>query len=435
VIGGDLLGQQRERSYRRIGRDGLAVLTSRGCWAANGPDTARDLFLARLTLSDFRNYQHCALRLDGRSVVLTGRNGSGKTNILEAISMLTPGRGLRGAAFSDLARLSGDGGWTVSARLSLNGHEIALGTGQRPQPEGSAAAGRAVRIDGEQASGSGALGEYIQVLWLIPAMDGLFTGPGSERRRFLDRMVASFDGAHRARLGQFDRAMRQRNRMLETGERSHRMFEAIESQMAETGTAIAAARIEAVTRLRETAPGATRASEAPFPYAELALDGLLETALPERAAVDVEDDYSRQLAAGRERDRAAGRTLAGPHRSDLLVRHGPKDMPAHLCSTGEQKALLIGLILAHAKAVKYARGGLAPLLLLDEIAAHLDALRRQALFEEIDDLGAQAWLTGTDRDVFAPLTGKAQFFNVADGTTAANDGEDTLSEARRVELR
>jgi DNA replication and repair protein RecF len=384
-------------------------------------------------LSNFRNYEHCVLRLDGRSVVLTGRNGSGKTNILEAISMLTPGRGLRGAAFSDLSRVSGDGGWTVSARLCLNGHEIALGTGQRPQPHGGTGS-RAVRIDGEQASGSGVLGDYLQVLWLIPAMDGLFTGPGSERRRFLDRMVASFDSAHRARLGQFDRAMRQRNRMLETGERS-RMFEAIESQMAETGTAIAAARIEAVARLTETAPGATRASEAPFPYAELALDGLLETALPERAAVDVEDDYSRQLAAGRERDRAAGRTLTGPHRSDLLVRHGPKDMPAHLCSTGEQKALLIGLILAHAKAVKYARGGLAPLLLLDEIAAHLDSLRRQALFEEIDDLGAQAWLTGTDRDVFAPLAGKAQFFNVADGTTAENDGEDALSEACRVEVR
>jgi DNA replication and repair protein RecF len=408
---------------------------SHGCWAANGHGAARDLFLARLGLSNFRNYSHCTLHLDGRSVVMTGRNGSGKTNILEAISMLTPGRGLRGAAFSDLARLSGDGGWTVSARLSLNGDEIALGTGQRPQAQGAAAAARAVRIDGAQAAGSGALGDYLQVLWLIPAMDGLFTGPGSERRRFLDRMVATFDGAHRARLNQFDRAMRQRNRMLETGERSARMFEAIESQMAETGTAIAAGRLEAVARLQETAPSATRTREAAFPHAELALDGLLEAALPDKAAVDVEDSYAGQLAGSRDRDRAAGRTLVGPHRSDLMVRHGPKDMPAHLCSTGEQKALLIGLVLAHAKAVKYARGGLAPLLLLDEIAAHLDVLRRQALFEEIEDLGAQAWLTGTDRDAFEPLAGKAQFFTVADGIATATDSGDAHTEARRVDVR
>lgn len=412
----------------------MAVLTSHGCWAATGPGATRNPFLARLTVSDFRNYRHCALRLDGRSVVLTGRNGSGKTNILEAISMLTPGRGLRGAAFSDLARLSGDGGWSVSARLSLNGDEVALGTGQRSQTQSASATSRAVRIDGEQMAGSGALGDYLRVLWLIPAMDGLFTGPGSERRRFLDRMVASFDAAHRTRLNQFDRAMRQRNRLLETGERSARLFDAIESQMAETGTAIAAARLEAVARLTETAPSATRSREAAFPNAALRLDGVLETALLDRAAVDVEDDYSRQLAASRERDRAAGRTLIGPHRSDLLVRHGPKDMPAHLCSTGEQKALLIGLILAHAKAVKYARSGLAPLMLLDEIAAHLDTLRRQALFEEIEDLGAQAWLTGTDPDVFAPLVGKAQFFTVADGETTATDGADVPSD-RRVEMR
>lgn len=397
---------------------------------------ASDSFLARLSLSDFRNYGQCTLHLDGRSVVLTGRNGAGKTNILEAISMLAPGRGLRGASFSDLARLSGDGGWAVSARLSLSGDEVALGTGLRPQSSVSGTTtGRAVRIDGEHAAGSSALGDYLQVLWLIPAMDGLFTGPGSERRRFLDRMVATFDGAHRARLNQFDRAMRQRNRMLDTGERSARLFEAIESQMAETGTAIAAARLEAVARLKDTAPTATRAREAAFPHAELTLEGVLETLLPERAAVDVEDEYVRRLASGRDRDRAAGRTLIGPHRSDLLVRHGPKGMPAQLCSTGEQKALLIGLILAHAKAVKYARGGLAPLLLLDEIAAHLDALRRQALFEEIEDLGAQAWLTGTDPEAFEPLAGKAQFFTVADGATAETDGEFAPSDARRVDVR
>jgi DNA replication and repair protein RecF len=409
----------------------LAVLTSHGCWAADRDGAGADVHLARLALSDFRNYTNCTLALDGSSVVLTGPNGSGKTNILEAISMLTPGRGLRGAAFSDLARLSGNGGWAVSAQLSLNGEHMSLGTGQTPQIPGSTAVNgsRAVRIDGEKAGRTGALGDYLQVLWLIPAMDGLFQGPGSERRRFLDGMTASFDSAHRSRMNQFERAMRQRNRLLDMDERSGRLFAAIEAQMAEIGTAIAAARIDALEKLtRGEAPFSAGENRA-FPHATLTLEGLLENALLHRAAVDVEDDYVRQLADGRERDRAAGRTLTGPHRSDLLVRHGPKDMPAQLCSTGEQKALLIGLILAHAKAVKDARGGLAPLLLLDEIAAHLDELRREALFEEIEALGAQAWLTGTDDDVFAPLRGRAQFFTIANGSVAAIGDGDMRREA------
>ncbi len=388
------------------------------------------LHLTRLNLSNFRNYSSYTVELDGRSVVLTGRNGSGKTNILEAVSLLAPGRGLRGAAFAELARLSGDGDWAVSARLALDGDEIRLGTGQQRQSAGPGT-GRSVRIDGE-ASGSGALGDYIQVLWLIPAMDGLFTGAASDRRRFLDRMVSTFDNAHRTRLNQFERAMRQRNKMLELNERSARLFEAIESQMAETGTAIAAARIEAVERLSHFGTKPESTGESAFPHALLALEGMLEDLLQEKAAIDAEDDYAQALASGRDRDRAAGRTLAGPHRTDLFVRHGPKDMPAHLCSTGEQKALLIGLILAHAKAVKDARGGLAPLLLLDEIAAHLDILRRETLFEEIEVLGAQAWLTGTDQNVFAPLKEKAQFFTVADGTAASISDEDAAFDARQT---
>ncbi len=376
----------------------------------------RRVHLARINLSDFRNYRYCALQPGDASIVLTGRNGSGKTNILEAISMLSPGRGLRGTAFADLARLGGGGGWAVSARLSLDGAEIALGTGQTA---GQAGGSRIVRVDGAQAGGAGVLGDYLQILWLIPAMDGLFTGPASERRRFLDRMAAAFDSLHRSRLNQFERAMRQRNRLLEleTGERSTRMFEAIEAQMAETGTAIAAARAEAAGRLAHHAAGGggMTANDA-FPHAQLALQGALEEAIAGGApAVDVEDAYAAELAGTRGRDRAAGRTLAGPHRSDLAVRHGPKDMPAQLCSTGEQKALLIGLVLAQAKAVKDARGGLAPILLLDEIAAHLDDLRRQALFEEIEALGAQAWLTGVEPEVFAPLRGRARFFSIADG--------------------
>lgn len=388
----------------------MAALSSYDLPAESDRGSGIPLRLERLNLVNFRNYIQATLTLEAGSVVLTGHNGSGKTNILEAISLLTPGRGLRGAPFSDLARLKGDGGWAVSARLWRDGAEIALGTGQQVGA-GGASSGRIVRIDGEQTGGSGALAEYLQILWLIPAMDGMFTGAASERRRFLDRMVATFDGAHRTRLNAFDRAMRQRNRLLEMGDRSDRYFAAIESQMAETGTAIAAARIETVDRLAGMAgtPGGA------FPHALLALEGTLEAALRERPAVDVEDDYASQLAASRERDRASGRTLAGPHRTDFLVQHGPKDMPAGLCSTGEQKALLIGLVLAHAKAVKEARAGLAPLLLLDEIAAHLDELRRDALFAEIERLGAQAWMTGTDSEVFMPLREKAEFLTVAEG--------------------
>ncbi len=378
------------------------------------------LWLARLALTDFRNYAQATLNLGSEPVILSGANGAGKTNILEAVSMLAPGRGLRGAAYADLARLNGPGGWSVAARVHRDGDMIALGTGQAAEA-GAPPAGRVVRIDGETASGSGALGDYVQVLWLTPSMDGLFTGPASDRRRFLDRMVASFDDAHRTRLNHFERAMRQRNRLLENGERSERYFAAIESQMAETGTAIAAGRIEIVDRLAGSIAASRAGSEGPFPHADLALEGWLEAAVRGQAAVEVEDSYAARLAEMRERDRAAGRTLEGPHRADLLVRHGPKDMPGHLCSTGEQKALLIGLILAHARALKTARDGIAPLLLLDEIAAHLDVERREALFGEIEQLGAQAWMTGTDDDVFSPLREAAQFFTVANGSIARNN--------------
>jgi DNA replication and repair protein RecF len=381
----------------------------------------RRLWLARLTLTGYRNYAQATLPLEPQSVVLTGGNGAGKTNVLEAVSMLGAGRGIRGAAYADLARLNGSGGWTVSAKLMRDGAEIAIGTGQALAAEGGSPSGRVVRIDGETSHGSGALSDYIHLLWLTPAMDGLFTGGGAERRRFIDRMVASFDAAHRTRLNHFERAMRQRNRLFEMGERSARFFAAVESQMAETGTAIAAARVEAVDRLAGVIQGGRTREESPFPWADLALEGWLESAVRGNAAVEIEDAYAGRLAESRDRDRGAGRTLEGPHRADLLVRHGPKDMPGHLCSTGEQKALLIGLILAHGQALKDYREGLAPLLLLDEIAAHLDMLRREALFAAIEKLGAQAWMTGTDEQVFAPLRNTAQFFTVANGSIARNN--------------
>ncbi|HXE68672.1 MAG TPA: DNA replication and repair protein RecF, partial [Hyphomicrobiaceae bacterium] len=253
-----------------------------------------------------------------------------------------------------------------------------------------------------------------------PALDGLFAGPASERRRFLDRLVASFDPRYRTRLGHFERAMQQRNRLLSEEVSDAARFQAFERSMAETGVAIAAARVSLVAELASAIDERRRAvAAAAFPWAELAISGLLESALATRAAVDVEDDYCSLLASERELDRAAGRTREGPHRSDLMVGHGDKEMPAKLCSTGEQKALLIGLILAHADLVSQHRGGAAPLLLLDEITAHLDAARRLALFAEVTRLGCQAWMTGTDAQAFAGLVQRAQFLDVLEGCVSA----------------
>jgi DNA replication and repair protein RecF len=250
-------------------------------------------------------------------------------------------------------------------------------------------------------------------------MDGLFTGSAGERRRFLDRLIPSFDPGYRTRLGQFERAMQHRNRLLAEDVREEARFSGLERIMAETGVAIAAARDAAVAELAATIAARREAAPAsPFPWADLAVAGSLEADLATRPAVDVEDAYAAALLATRERDRAAGRTLDGPHRSDLIVGHGPKSMPASVCSTGEQKALLIGLVLAHADHIRRHRDGRAPILLLDEIAAHLDPLRRGALFNEIVALGGQTWMTGTDPEGFSALLGRAQFHRVEEGGIA-----------------
>jgi DNA replication and repair protein RecF len=347
--------------------------------------------------------------------VLTGSNGAGKTNLLEAVSLLAPGRGLRRAPFAELIRADAGetGGWAVAAHVEGALGHVEIGTGYSPQ---GGASGRSVRIDGSPARGSGALGEHVRLVWLTPSMDGLFTGAASERRRFLDRLIQTLDPGYRPLLGRFERAMRQRNRLLEQGAFSAAEYEGLETQMAESGVALAAARVDAIARLaREIGDGAQDAASAPFPWATLALEGVLEARLEHEAALETEDAYRAMLARARERDRAAKRTLEGPHRSDLIVGHGPKAAPARRCSTGEQKALLIGLVLAHARLVKQQSGGLAPLILLDEIAAHLDELRRAALFAEIAALGAQAWMTGTDADLFAALGGEGQYFAIENG--------------------
>lgn len=365
-----------------------------------------------LRLGDFRNYAGLRLASDGRHVVLAGENGAGKTNILEALSLLSPGRGLRRARLDEMARLGSAGAWSVFARLDGPDGEVAIGTGSEGAGEEETRV-RRVRIDGEAARSADDLLDFVRVLWLTPAMDGLFTGPGSERRRFLDRLVLAVDPGHGARVAAFEKAMRGRNRLLEEDRFDLEWLAAIEAQMAELGVAVAAARVETVACL-ERLIAATRA-DAPFPHAELALEGEIEALVAGGGpSAHAEDDYRARLAEGRRRDKAAGRTLAGPHRADLAVRHGPKDMPAGLSSTGEQKALLLGLVLAHARLVGETSGR-APLLLLDEVAAHLDPRRRGELFDVLEALGAQCWMTGTDASAFAALGARAEVFEVTAG--------------------
>jgi DNA replication and repair protein RecF len=371
------------------------------------------LWIDRIALTNFRSYASAELVAGAGPIVLLGANGAGKTNLLEAISLLAPGNGLRRASYDDLGRIGGGGDWTVAARVNARAGRIDVGTGQRRGSD-STRAGRIVRIDGETV-GPAALADHIEMVWLTPAMDGLFTGPGADRRAFLDRLVLCFDAGHATRSARFERAMRQRNRLLEEGG-DRIQLDGLEMQMAEEGVAIAAARLEAVAALQ--AIGALRRSRephSPFPWFELTLEGTLEIDLAAHAAVDAEDRYRARLSAARERDRAATRTLEGPHRSDLAVVHGPKRMPARLCSTGEQKALLMGLVLAHAALIAERRDGSPPILLLDEIAAHFDAVRRAALFDEILTIGAQVWMTGTDPSAFATLAGKALFARVESG--------------------
>lgn len=373
--------------------------------------------VARLQLSNFRNYASVAVDLSPGPVVLTGENGAGKTNLLEAVSFLSPGRGLRRATLEEVARDGTQAGFAVHARLEGPFGACEIGTGTAGAAPGES--GRRVRINGASARSADALLDWLRVLWLTPAMDALFTGPAGDRRRFLDRLVLAVDPHHGQRALDYEKAMRGRNRLLSEESRDAAWFEAIETQMAETGVAIAAARGEMVRLL--AAMIARLPDTGPFPQAELRLAGSLEQALAAQEAVDVEEGFRAALAQGRERDRAAGRTLEGPHRSDLLVRHRPKDMPAELCSTGEQKALLVGLVIAHARLCGE-MAGTAPLLLLDEIAAHFDAGRRAALFGILEELGCQAFMTGTEPALFSSLKGRAQFLTVDHGRVAPTEG-------------
>lgn len=371
-------------------------------------------------LTDFRSYARARIDLDARPVVLAGPNGAGKTNILEAVSFLAPGRGLRRATLSGVGRRNNEGDpvgpWAVAAELCCGSDTRALGTGPDPAQVEGARERRLVRIDGEAAKSQASLGQLTALVWLTPQMDRLFLDGASERRRFVDRLAEALDPDHGGHVSAYEHAMRERLKLLkgETVAPQPGWLDALEARMAEEGVAIAATRRLLAQRLDALAREAT----GPFPGASVAIEGLLENALDEMPALAAEDFFRATLAANRRLDAESGMTQAGPQRSDLAVFHaGPGNsagMPAADCSTGEQKALLVALVLAHAHMVAEARR-MIPIVLLDEIAAHLDRARREALFERLLALGAQAWLTGTDHETFASLGARAQFFAVAPG--------------------
>jgi DNA replication and repair protein RecF len=371
--------------------------------------------LTRLGLRDYRNYAALDLRLDGRHVCLFGQNGSGKTNLLEAVSMLSPGRGLRGAEFGDLVRQTPEGeaarGWAISTSVRDGDVDRRISLALELDDQGRSR--RTARLDGVDTAQQD-LGELMRVIWLTPAMDRVFTGPAGDRRRFLDRQVLAHFPSHAAASAGYEKAMRQRNALLEQGRSDPAWLDAIEVGMASAGAAMAIHRIDAVKVMQEAI---LARPEGAFPKALIDLDGQFELHAANGVALtDIEQEIIVQLRENRGRDRIAGRTTEGVHRTDLRVIHAPKGLAADQCSTGEQKALLIGLILANAQALFERDFAPSPLLLLDEAAAHLDSDRRAALYDELAALGGQAWLTGTDRSLFDAFGDRAQRFEVSDGT-------------------
>ena len=372
--------------------------------------------VTRLVLTNFRNYHEARLTLGTEPVVLTGPNGAGKTNLLEALSFLAPGRGLRGAKLTEIDRRPGSGcegpdsGWAIAAVVATRHGTLRVGTGR----DSAASERRVVRIDGEPARSQAALGERLGVVWLTPLMDRLFLEGPSGRRRFLDRLVFGFDSAHASRVNAYEQALRERSRILRDGPVDPAWLAALEEVMAEQGVAVAAGRRETVQRLDR----ACAEAEGPFPRARLMLLGTVEGWLDAMPALAAEAEFASALAGTRQSDAQTGGAIIGPHRSDLAVELAEKGIAAEFASTGEQKALLISIVLAHSTLQRAIRGE-PPLLLLDEIAAHLDAGRRAALFEALLRLDGQAWLTGTDEALFAPLRHRVQFLSVHDGNLAA----------------
>ena len=371
------------------------------------------LAVTRIQLTNFRSYASAELCVSGRPVVLAGPNGAGKTNVLDALSLLAPGRGLRGAKLSEHVRRGpsapSEALWAVAASVACGGETYDIGTGLTLGPGGGER--RAVRLNGVPASSSADLGDIVQMTWLTPAMDRLFSEGASGRRKFVDRLVLGFDPGHGRRAVRYETAMRERAKLLKYGPRDPMWLDGLEQEMAEAGAALIAARAETVARLNTMLN--ERGEKGAFPQAQLAMTGEADALALDSA--DAPAALQGRFARARIADAESGHTSFGPHRSDLAVRHVVKRADARECSTGEQKALLVSIILADAWEMSRARDGKAPLLLLDEIAAHLDGARRAALFEEILALGAQAWMTGTDLSLFETLAGRADMFGVEAG--------------------
>jgi DNA replication and repair protein RecF len=373
--------------------------------AAPWPELPPALVVRRLTLSDFRGYARLRLDAGPGPIVLHGPNGAGKTNLLEALSFLAPGRGLRRARLAEVDRWGG-GPFAVAAEILGQDGVVAIGTGRDPETER-----RVLRIDGKPVRGTGQLAEVVSVVWLTPEMDRLLQDGPAARRRFLDRLVVAAEPAHAQGLARYEHAIRERARLLQTPRADPAWLDALERQAAEAGVAVAAARREIVAGLARVLAEAGDA----FPCPDLALDGDVEAWLGEAPALAVEERLAARLAALRGRDRETGTTATGPHRSDLLVGDPELGHPAAASSTGRQKALLVSIVLAEARLRARRRGSL-PVLLLDEVAAHLDATRREALYDGLQALGVQAWLTGTDADLFRPLAGRAPFLRIDNAT-------------------
>jgi DNA replication and repair protein RecF len=385
----------------------LRAITNAAASFAACPAAAAGPSVARLALTEFRSYAAATLETGPQPVVLTGPNGAGKTNLLEALSFLAPGRGLRRARLSEIDRFGAPNAWALSIRLlTPDGMLLQIGTGRDAASESGER--RVLRIDGLPAKSQAELARVASLVWLTPQMDRLFAEGASVRRRFLDRLVLGFDPEHATRLSAYERAMRERLRVLREAGADGSWLKALEEEMAAHGIAIAAARNQAAARLDQ----ACAAANGPFPQAVLAVEGEVDRWLDEMPALAAEEALRQRLAAERRADTESGTTTFGPHRSDLLVHHLGTGIKAALCSTGEQKALLLAILLAQARLLAAQRGA-PPIMLLDEVAAHLDAERRAALFDEILALRGQAWLTGTDPALFSPLRRQAQFFAVA----------------------
>ena len=374
-------------------------------------------FVRRLTLHNFRNYHAASLDADAPTIVLVGPNGAGKTNLIEAISFFAPGRGLRRATLSEVAFNEGDGSWAAAAEIEGALGLATLGTGIERPGQDDATTQRKYRIDREPASSAAAFADHLRVVWLVPAMDLLFAGAPSERRRFLDRLVLAVDAEHGGRVNALERSLRSRNRLLEEARPDPHWLDAVEHETAELAVAVAGLRVETVRRLDGVL---TSRKDSPFPPAQIALDGWLEQLIPLYPASEIEERYRALLRDSRSRDAAAGRTLDGPHLTDLKVVYAAKAIPAADASTGEQKALLIGLVLAHARLLCEMTGA-APVLLLDEVVAHLDPARRAALYGELAELGAQVWMTGADPALFDGMTANAAVIEVRSGRLTPAD--------------